>query len=355
MLRSVEPIHETRLDIIHASVFSSTFRMIFPFQVALIYQYCVPGQVSIALAYCTTSTGVPGTPSPQFPSIFYFTIIPMPKRRRNKGAQRSKLSWLSWLEDPVKVMDWMDKYNLDTMLDKSQGIVKISNFFPTSVAEGILHSVETTKEWNVTESPRDLTKNNISHKFWSSKTAANLSNIFRAIGILQPGHLSTFSAGKYERSNHIEPHDDRAYTNVMLEDGAQIRCSRDIAVIYYLTKDWKESDGGTLVDIPTGTRYVPEFNSLVAFRIPRFHEVTAVTADRARYSIFGWFLTEGILYDLFKCDESVSEDDESGEGSDVGSGGGGGIMHEVENQAKKRRQSDDGGNEGDSRKEQRRE
>jgi len=25
-----------------------------------------------------------------------------------------------------------------------------------------------------------------------------------------------------------------------------------------------------------------------------------VTADRARFSIFGWFLTEGILYDLFK-------------------------------------------------------
>jgi hypothetical protein len=48
---------------------------------------------------------------------------------------------------------------------------------------------------------------------------------------------------------------------------------------------------------------VPEFNSLVAFRIPRFHEVTAVTADRARYSIFGWFLTEGVLYDLYKGEE----------------------------------------------------
>jgi len=45
---------------------------------------------------------------------------------------------------------------------------------------------------------------------------------------------------------------------------------------------------------------VPEFNSLIAFRIPRYHEVTAVTVDRARYSIFGWFLTEGILYDLYK-------------------------------------------------------
>ena len=31
---------------------------------------------------------------------------------------------------------------------------------------------------------------------------------------------------------------------------------------------------GTLVDCQTGTRYVPEFNSLIAFDIPRFHEVT---------------------------------------------------------------------------------
>ena len=56
--------------------------------------------------------------------------------------------------------------------------------------------------------------------------------------------------------------------------------------------------GGVLVDCPTGTRYVPEFNSLIAFRIPRFHEVEAVKANRPRYSIFGWLLSEKILYDL---------------------------------------------------------
>jgi Rps23 Pro-64 3,4-dihydroxylase Tpa1-like proline 4-hydroxylase len=69
-------------------------------------------------------------------------------------------------------------------------------------------------------------------------------------------------------------------------------------LIYYLTKDWKAEFGGTLVDIPTDDKYVPEFNSLIAFTIPRFHEVLAVTCDRPRYSIFGWFLTEGKLYDL---------------------------------------------------------
>jgi hypothetical protein len=47
-----------------------------------------------------------------------------------------------------------------------------------------------------------------------------------------------------------------------------------------------------------GAEYVPEWNSLVAFKVPRFHEVTAVTSNRPRYSIFGWFLQPGQLYPL---------------------------------------------------------
>ena len=75
-----------------------------------------------------------------------------------------------------------------------------------------------------------------------------------------------------------------------------------------MTKDWKEEYGGTLIDIPTSTNYVPEFNSLIAFKIPRFHEVKAVTCDRARYSMFGWFLKEGKLYDLNTSEEKKEED-----------------------------------------------
>lgn len=58
--------------------------------------------------------------------------------------------------------------------------------------------------------------------------------------------------GKYEKSNHIEPHDDRAYADVYRDGKVKVQCSRDIAVIYYLTKDWSASYGGHLIDIPTG-------------------------------------------------------------------------------------------------------
>jgi hypothetical protein len=43
---------------------------------------------------------------------------------------------------------------------------------------------------------------------------------------------------------------------------------------------------------------VPEYNSAVMFRIPRWHQVTPVTGDRPRYSIFGWFLQPGQTYPL---------------------------------------------------------
>ena len=134
------------------------------------------------------------------------------------------------------------------------GLVKISNFFPSFVANGILSVLEaiSPRHWNVTEAARDHASNNIAHKFWSSKTAPGLESIVRAISVLQPGRLNTFSAGKYEKSNHIEPHDDRAYADVYLEGNTKVKCSRDIAVIYYLTKDWTSAHGGTLIDIPTG-------------------------------------------------------------------------------------------------------
>eukprot|EP00960_Hanusia_phi_P011095 325198-Hanusia_phi.AAC.1 len=83
-----------------------------------------------------------------------------------------------------------------------------------------------------------------------------------------------------------------------------------------LTADHQEENGGALVDVETGNRYLPEFNSLIAFKIPRYHavsdgketrgkfvtllQVEPVRGSRPRYSIFGWFLTEGILYDLYR-------------------------------------------------------
>ena len=45
----------------------------------------------------------------------------------------------------------------------------------------------------------------------------------------------------------------------------QVLCSRDVAVIFYLTDSWDESKGGVLVDIETGNRQRPFLLSATAF------------------------------------------------------------------------------------------
>jgi len=76
-------------------------------------------------------------------------------------------------------------------------------------------------------------------------------------------------------------------------DPVQVDYSRQIALVYYLNKDWKAEYGGQLKDLETGKKVLPEFNSLVLFRIPRMHRVLPVKKKQVkRFSIFGWWLCE---------------------------------------------------------------
>merc|ERR1712194_102556 len=100
----------------------------------------------------------------------------------------------------------------------------------------------------------------------------------------------------------IEPHDDEGVTTI---DGREY--FRVLALVYYLTgptvateKDsppWQSGedsvDGGCFIDYGIGKRqpgkYIaPKHNSLVAFQVPRLHEVQKMKTDRPRFSVFGW-------------------------------------------------------------------
>lgn len=109
--------------------------------------------------------------------------------------------------------------------------------------------------------------------------------------------------------------------------GEVLTCSRDVTLVYHLTRDWTEEMGGCFVDLEAaglqgrpavaelGARvrthlqapskrllcqqpcpaalpcadargrqriHVPQFNSAVLFRVPRYHSVTPVATDRPR-------------------------------------------------------------------------
>jgi len=219
--------------------------------------------------------------------------------------------------DHFNLNQWIDsKYGLqkvEALLKKSKGLVKLRNFLPEPVAKRVLATLQAIKEeewvwisfcvWcdrltklgqAVTAAYEDPAQNNIDHHFRSSKSFANADAIFSMFKSVAPDLESSFSAGRYTTSHYIAPHDDKAYKQI----GDQIY-SRHIALIYYLTPDWKEEHGGALLDMEGKQEYVPEFNSCVLFSVPRWHEVKPVkAADKQRLSIFGWFLKPGKSYEL---------------------------------------------------------
>lgn len=98
---------------------------------------------------------------------------------------------------------------------------------------------------------------------------------------------TTMTASKYKKHDFLLCHDDQ------VED-------RAIAFIFYLSHDWKPSDGGMLRFFrvedgkPTHSydkEIVPQFNTMAMFRVTdtSFHEVEEVYADKERLTINGWF------------------------------------------------------------------
>eukprot|EP01125_Pyxidicula_operculata_P007889 TRINITY_DN2664_c0_g1_i1.p1 TRINITY_DN2664_c0_g1~~TRINITY_DN2664_c0_g1_i1.p1 ORF type:complete len:557 (-),score=99.88 TRINITY_DN2664_c0_g1_i1:23-1570(-) len=197
------------------------------------------------------------------------------------------------------------KYDIKNLLEENDGLVKLSNFLPDTIAKRI-HEVLTEiseNEWVDTESEQDYSNNNIAHAFKSAKSFPYSETIFDIFRHLIPDQESTLSAARYSKGHFIDPHDDNATKT--LENGVY---DRDIAIIYYLTPNWKEEDGGLLVDLEKNQKYVPEFNSLISFVVPRQHEVTKIVSDKSRFSIFGWFLYLPPEVDVMEGDKGVVEE-----------------------------------------------
>ncbi|KAI9033030.1 hypothetical protein DFJ74DRAFT_701192 [Hyaloraphidium curvatum] len=183
---------------------------------------------------------------------------------------------------------------------RDRGLLKIRNLLPEDVALALLDILEALPEerWRPTAAPDDPSRNNVSHRFSSVKhdgTISALSPAFKVLEFLAPPDPAgdgeermpcTLSAARYIGGDHIVPHDDRAFHDVLI-DGAPVQHSRSVAMILHLTRNWDASFGGGLVDLEDpeaegGRRYVPEFNSLVAFRVPRWHVVEELRARVGR-------------------------------------------------------------------------
>ncbi|CAE7741407.1 RIOX1 [Symbiodinium sp. CCMP2592] len=137
---------------------------------------------------------------------------------------------------------WLRRVQLREKL-LAGGVVRIPKILPDSVAQLALRTLQEMphESWNLTQANRDASRNNVAHRFASRRFGSEtLTHLFRVLGELLPGELNSFSAGRYLQGDHIERHDDRQYTDVRMEDGSTVLCSRTVAVIWYLTPDWRK-------------------------------------------------------------------------------------------------------------------
>ena len=184
--------------------------------------------------------------------------------------------------------------DLESMLAKSGGIVHISNFLPEVVAKRCAAILENAApgEWQVNSGEHPV------HHFHSSTSFPYSTPIRNMLARLVPHRRAVVSAACYTEGDGIAPHDDKARRTIM----GQVH-SRTIAVVLHLTPyTWPEARndemGGLFVDHVAGKQYAPQFNTLVAFTVPRQHEVTPVQAafPGKRLSLFGWFMEPGEKY-----------------------------------------------------------
>lgn len=241
------------------------------------------------------------------------TARPAKKRKTNKPEaptlKEIEKRITAWAEHSSKVERWIaSRGGLEPALESTpRGILRFRDFFPLEIADLALTALETIPEdvWELSEQGGDDAAAN--HRFWSADLTdvpclGPLRSVFWQLlkTYKDEPTMPIFSIGRYGATDHIGRHDDRAHVP-FFNDGNIF--SRTVAGIWYLTRDWSESHGGCLRDLekPSGSsdsEFVPLYNSLVAFEVPHMHEVTKVTSDRYRYSIFGWWHQKGKRYEL---------------------------------------------------------
>mmetsp|Transcript_95574 Transcript_95574/g.274266 ORF Transcript_95574/g.274266 Transcript_95574/m.274266 type:complete len:311 (-) Transcript_95574:582-1514(-) len=221
---------------------------------------------------------------------------------------------------PVQMMgpkfwDEVEQQGLQQVLASNKGIVQVLNLLPGVLASQTLARLQGLSEHEWTQ---ENNKGTILDQAIDSLTSVlrgpgktaeysyathNGHAIKGAAGVIESlvgDAVLNLKAARYQKSNRIAKHGDTGSSIAGMftrtPDGQHIpvgtKLRRKFAFIWYLTRDWKETYGGCLVDHGSGDArtIVPQFNSAVIFEVPRDHEVTEmVEGSPSRYTVFGWF------------------------------------------------------------------
>jgi hypothetical protein len=232
----------------------------------------------------------------------------------------STIDALAWLRDDATVRAHMRAHDVARRIDAGNGFVRITSVLPKHVAEGCSAMLAAHNDWEaMSDGEVSDRPDSVHHNFQFAEPEDHLETLqvlASAVALLFADLVPSFSVAKYGRGDSIAPHDDKAHMQLSpLGGGAKALHSRKYAAILYLSRGWKAKFGGALIDLEGCAEHVPSFNSLVVFAVPRMHAVAPVLTDsRPRFSVFGWWLEPGKLYEL---DDDVPPEPAEEEYADV--------------------------------------
>eukprot|EP00931_Biecheleriopsis_adriatica_P038189 TRINITY_DN21902_c0_g1_i1.p1 TRINITY_DN21902_c0_g1~~TRINITY_DN21902_c0_g1_i1.p1 ORF type:complete len:848 (-),score=186.14 TRINITY_DN21902_c0_g1_i1:58-2601(-) len=221
-------------------------------------------------------------------------VEPMGEDMASTSAETVPAPWLRMRGSGF--WDAVREKGLRALLEQAGGIVQVGEFLPGSLAEDTLETLKSLEkdEWILSANKSSV---DADHRFWryeGTKIDAARRVMQELSGDLHP----ILNGAKYDAGGKITLHNDAMRWVVQPQevvDGERFPSGtsvfRKIALICYLTKDWSAEYGGCLVDnLADGPRaIVPEFNSLVAFLVPREHWVSEMKPGAPfRYTLFGW-------------------------------------------------------------------
>ncbi|CAK9044503.1 unnamed protein product [Durusdinium trenchii] len=193
--------------------------------------------------------------------------------------------------------------DLRSILLEHGGLIRVSDFLPQHKAHEAKETLHALQKSYWVESSSSAYEGELvesaTHSFFRYD-GDQLDNIVEHIRSMAPDDFPSFQAAMYQNGGNLCAHDDSNYFIVDKADRNQNQkfpagslLFRKIAVIYYLSKDWKTDYGGALVDMHEDKQYFPRFNSMVAFLVPRLHQVQELApGSPPRFSLFGWFSDE---------------------------------------------------------------
>ena len=100
---------------------------------------------------------------------------------------------------------------------QNDGLVRIEEFFPPKVAEGLLAAVTSMpkKRWEVEKNSNDISSHFMKARPKDGVLTDPIYCVTNALAQLMPGKLHQLQAAKYVRGHHIEEHDDHKYENMV--------------------------------------------------------------------------------------------------------------------------------------------